>query len=143
LFEKVPALGVIYHLRWRATEIFDTAASPAATARALNAWIAEARESEQRPLTIAGDAGGVEIAIDVGFGVMMGKHFGVFATFLVQAEPAAFALLEIILDVHADNGADAGEAEEHDGAQGTVALVDRVVLAGILTQGAQRSIAGD
>jgi len=46
LFEKVPALGVIYHLRGRATEIFATAGSPAAAARALNAWIAEARESE-------------------------------------------------------------------------------------------------
>jgi transposase len=46
LFEKVPALGVIYHLRWRATAIFDTAGSPAAAARALNEWITEARESE-------------------------------------------------------------------------------------------------
>ena len=46
LFEKVPTLGVIYHLRWRATEIFDTAGSPAAAARALNEWIAEARECE-------------------------------------------------------------------------------------------------
>lgn len=46
LFNKVPTLGVIYHLRWRATQIFDTAGSPAAAARALNEWIAEARQSE-------------------------------------------------------------------------------------------------
>ena len=46
LFDKVPTLGVIYHLRWRATQIFDTAGSPAAAARALNEWIAEARQSE-------------------------------------------------------------------------------------------------
>jgi transposase len=45
LFAKVPALGVIYHLRWRATEIFATAGSPAAAAKALNAWITETRES--------------------------------------------------------------------------------------------------
>jgi len=45
LFEKVPALGQIYHLRWNATRIFDTAGSPSAAARALNAWIAEVRES--------------------------------------------------------------------------------------------------
>lgn len=44
LFEKVPTLGEIYHLRWNATRIFDTAGSPSAAARALNAWIAEARE---------------------------------------------------------------------------------------------------
>jgi transposase len=46
LFEKVPTLGLIYHLRWQATAIFDTAGSAAAAARALNKWIAEARASE-------------------------------------------------------------------------------------------------
>lgn len=46
LFEKVPTLGVIYHLRWQATAIFDTAADRTAAAHALQGWIAEARESE-------------------------------------------------------------------------------------------------
>jgi transposase len=46
LFEKVPLLGVIYHLRWSATKIFDTAPDRAAAARALDEWIAEARETE-------------------------------------------------------------------------------------------------
>jgi transposase len=46
LFEKVPLLGVIYHLRWSATTIFDTAPNRAAAAQALDAWIAEARETE-------------------------------------------------------------------------------------------------
>lgn len=46
LFEKVPLLGVIYHLRWRATAIFDTAPNRAAAARALDEWIGEAREME-------------------------------------------------------------------------------------------------
>ena len=45
LFEKVPALGVIYHLRWQATKIFDTAADRTAAAKALREWIAEARET--------------------------------------------------------------------------------------------------
>jgi transposase len=45
LFEKVPLLGVIYHLRWSATKIFDTAPNRAAAAQALDAWIAEARET--------------------------------------------------------------------------------------------------
>jgi len=45
LFEKVPLLGVIYHLRWSATQIFDTAPNRAAAARALDEWIAEARET--------------------------------------------------------------------------------------------------
>jgi transposase len=43
LFEKVPTLGVIYHLRWQATEIFDTAPDRATAAKALREWIAEAR----------------------------------------------------------------------------------------------------
>jgi transposase len=46
LFEKVPLLGVIYHLRWSATAIFDTAPDRAAAALALDAWIAEARATE-------------------------------------------------------------------------------------------------
>jgi transposase len=46
LFEKVPLLGVIYHLRWNATKIFDTAPNRAAAARALEEWIAEAHETE-------------------------------------------------------------------------------------------------
>lgn len=46
LFEKVPQLGVIYHLRWQATEIFDTAPNRAAAAQALDEWIAEARQTE-------------------------------------------------------------------------------------------------
>jgi transposase len=43
LFDKVPLLGVIYHQRWDATQIFDTAADRATAATALEAWIAEAR----------------------------------------------------------------------------------------------------
>lgn len=45
LFEKVPMLGVIYHLRWNATKIFDTAPDRATAAKALDEWIAEARET--------------------------------------------------------------------------------------------------
>jgi transposase len=46
LFEKVPMLGVIYHLRWNATKIFDTASNRVVAAQALDEWIAEARETE-------------------------------------------------------------------------------------------------
>ena len=52
---------------------------------------------------------------------MVGGHFVVFPAFFVQPERVAFALLDIVLDVHADDGADAGEAEEHDGDQCPVA----------------------
>jgi transposase len=43
LFEKVPLLGAIHDMRWRATAVFDTAANRDEAAKALRAWIAEAR----------------------------------------------------------------------------------------------------
>jgi transposase len=43
LFDKVPALGVIYHMRWQATRIFDTAPDRATAAKELREWIDEAR----------------------------------------------------------------------------------------------------
>jgi transposase len=46
LFEKVPTLGVIYHLRWEATQIFDTATDRETAAKALREWSADARETE-------------------------------------------------------------------------------------------------
>lgn len=46
LFEKVPLLGVVYHYRWEATKIFDTAPDRATAARALEEWIAEVRTTE-------------------------------------------------------------------------------------------------
>jgi len=46
LFERVPTLGVIYHLRWEATAIFDTARDVASAAKAVQDWIAKARDSE-------------------------------------------------------------------------------------------------
>ena len=46
LFEKVPTLGVIYHLRWQATQIFDTAENRSEAAKSLDEWIAEARATE-------------------------------------------------------------------------------------------------
>lgn len=45
LFGKVPTLGVIYHLRWEATAIFDTVQDAATAAKAVRDWISTARES--------------------------------------------------------------------------------------------------
>ncbi len=46
LFEKVPALGQIYYLRWGATEVFDTAVDRESAAAGLREWMEEARASE-------------------------------------------------------------------------------------------------
>jgi transposase len=45
LFEQVPVLGQIYHLRWQATAIFDLALDRKEAAMRLQEWIAEARDS--------------------------------------------------------------------------------------------------
>ena len=46
LFDKVPVLGQIYHMRWEATAIFDDSPNRTVAAERLRQWIAAARESE-------------------------------------------------------------------------------------------------
>jgi transposase len=45
LFERLPVLGVAYHMRWEATAIFDEAPDRTTAAKQLREWIAQARES--------------------------------------------------------------------------------------------------
>jgi transposase len=46
LFEKIPTLGVIYHQRWEATYIFDTAKDRQTAAAALEEWITSVRQTD-------------------------------------------------------------------------------------------------
>lgn len=46
LFERVPVLGQIYHMRWEVTAIFDTAADRATAEKLLRDWIAQAQTTE-------------------------------------------------------------------------------------------------
>jgi transposase len=46
LFERVPVLGQIYHQRWQATAIFDTAPDRTTAAAQLREWIEEAQTTE-------------------------------------------------------------------------------------------------
>jgi hypothetical protein len=56
----------------------------------------------------------------------MGGHLVEFTALLVEAEPPAFALGVVVFDPHADDGGNAGEAEDNDGDQGPVAEHDEV-----------------
>src|SRR5207249_1033528 len=49
LFEKVPLLGVIYHLRWSATKIFDTDPLSGDRIPATLAPVGTAKQSSRRP----------------------------------------------------------------------------------------------
>jgi hypothetical protein len=80
--------------------------------------------AEQRPLGIGGDAGAIDIGVEEGFRVAMAGHVMELATLLMQAHPDAPVLREDILDLHADDRADAGEGIEHEANQRLVAQID-------------------
>ena len=77
--------------------------------------------AEEGAFLLAGDACRRDIGVQVILGVVVGGHLVPLAAFLVQAEPGPAAFGVIILDLHAEGGADAGEAEDHDGDQCPVA----------------------
>ena len=54
-----------------------------------------------------------EVGVHVSLGVVVCGHFVVFAAFLLEAEPRTFPVEVVILDVHADDGADARKTEHH------------------------------
>jgi hypothetical protein len=76
---------------------------------------------QKRGVPLAGDAGRRDVGVEVILGVVVGRHLVPLAAFLVQAEPGPPAFGVIILDLHAEGGTDAGEAEHHDGNQDPVA----------------------
>ena len=77
--------------------------------------------AEQRRCGLASDAGRRQVSVKKFLGFMMSWDGVFFSAFLMQPYPPAFALLVIILDVHAKDGADAGETVDHDPDQGAVA----------------------
>jgi hypothetical protein len=87
------------------------------------AGAADGRAEQGTPF-VAGDARGTEIFVEEGFELVMGRHFVALAAFLVQADPPALIVGEIILDPHRHHGADGGEGVGHDADQRAVAEAD-------------------
>jgi hypothetical protein len=85
---------------------------------------AAASRAEEGAFRLIANAGGANIFIEERFELVMRRHFVALAAFLVEADPPAFAVGEIILDPHGDDGADAGEGVGHDADQGAVAQAD-------------------
>jgi len=69
--------------------------------------------SEEGALLFSGDAGTGEIGVHVRFSVLMRVDFVTVATFLVEPEPKALAVLIIIVNSHVGDGRDTGEAVDH------------------------------
>jgi hypothetical protein len=59
-----------------------------------------------------------------GFELVMGRHLVALAAFLVESDPPALAVGEVVLDPHRDDGADAGEGVGHHADQGAIAQAD-------------------
>jgi hypothetical protein len=77
--------------------------------------------AEQWAVRVAGDAGGGDIVVEKLFQAVVTGDFVLLAAFLVQSDPAAPSLAEIVLHLHAEDRVDAGEAVDHDADQGAVA----------------------
>jgi hypothetical protein len=80
--------------------------------------------AEQGTPFVGGDAGGADVFIEEGFELVVSRHFMALAAFLVQADPPALAVGEVVLDPHRHHRADAGEGVGHDADQGAVAQAD-------------------
>src|SRR5712692_9811134 len=52
---------------------------------------------------------------------MMARHFVTLAAFLMEPQPRALAVLEVVLDSQRRSGAHAGEAVNHDADEGAIA----------------------
>lgn len=71
--------------------------------------------AEEGGLLVRAQTRGGDVGVNVGFGRVMRGDFVELAAFLVEPKPVAFAVRVEVFDVHADDGADGGEAEDHHG----------------------------
>ena len=55
-----------------------------------------------------------EVRVDILVRLVACRHVVPRAAFLVQSEPEALSLREIVLNVHANDGANVSEAEDYD-----------------------------
>ena len=79
------------------------------------------RGAKQGALVLAREAGGADVFVEEGFELVVGRHFVALAAFFVEADPPALAIGEVVLDLHGDDGTDAGERVGHHPDQGAVA----------------------
>lgn len=83
-------------------------------------------------LFLVANAGSGNISVHIGLGVVVGRHVVALAALLVKAEPPAFAVLVVIIDLHTHDGAHAGEGVAHQADNGAIAQADdRIRLDGI------------
>jgi hypothetical protein len=85
-----------------------------------NARLANCR-AEEGSTALAADPGGTNVLVEVGLELVVGRHLVPLSALLVESEPPALAFGVVVVDAHADHGADPGERVGHDGDQRAVA----------------------
>lgn len=75
---------------------------------------------EQGSVFLFANAGDEEVTIQPFLSLVMGRYFVILAAFLVEAEPAASALWEVVFHLHIHHGANTGEAVDESGEQGPI-----------------------
>jgi hypothetical protein len=95
--------------------------------------IAVAASSPVRPiaernrglLSSPANPGGPDVLIEEGFELVVRRHLVLLAAFLVEADPPALAVGEVVLDPHGDDSADASEGVGHDADQRAIAQAEQ------------------
>jgi hypothetical protein len=64
--------------------------------------------AEQGALFVTGDGGGTNVLIEEGYEIVMRRHLMPLAAFLVEADPPALAVGEVVLDPHMGNNTPRG-----------------------------------
>ena len=77
--------------------------------------------AEQRPVRVVLDASGGQVRVQELLEDVVARHLVLLAAFLMEAHPAAPALREVVLDLHADDRVHAGEGVDHDADKRVVA----------------------
>jgi hypothetical protein len=82
------------------------------------------RRAEEGGLAAVPDARRIEIFIKELLELVMGRHLVALAAFLIEPQPPALPVGEVVLDLHRDDRADAGKAVDHHADQRAVAQAD-------------------
>jgi hypothetical protein len=94
--------------------------------------------AEQGAVRVAAYAGGGDVLVKIPLQIVMAGNLMLLAAFLVQADPSAASLHEVIANLHLQHGAHARERVNHRGDQRPVAQANQRRFVGIRAAFARR-----
>ena len=108
----------------RAQRPLPSPASSLRVSRRSVSWPCRSTERKRGTATVANAACCGHIRIEVFIEPVVSGHFMEFSALLVQANPPAFAIGVIVVDIHAKHCRDASEAEDHRRNERPIAKAD-------------------